>query len=96
MPKVTPIGSDIMKKSSIAKQRAEDEFKDAETIRNRIDALQRLTGCRTQEEFARMLNMPIRRLRYIRKNPEKFTMKEGICIQALARQYNVNVFVIDF
>lgn len=84
-----------MKKSAIAKRRAAAEFKEAEAIRKRMDALQMLAGCKTQAQFAIVLDMPLRRLRYIRQHPEKCSLKEALYIQTLAKQYDAMVFNID-
>lgn len=88
MPKVKPLGNPDMQAAAEARRAAERLFKDKNTLRRRIAALQRRAGYETQGRFAAALGLEERRLRYILENPESIKLSEGVSLQVLARQYD--------
>lgn len=92
MPKCEPLGSADTKKIATAKRAAAKAMPDSETMKRRIQALQKLCGYSSLEVFGTMIGIDARRLRHIEENPSTCKVEEAALLQTLANQLGYRIF----
>lgn len=94
MPRVKPLVplSKDAEARKAARERAEAEEMPRDEFCRKIDALEKIAGCKNHEAFASVIGVSPRRLRYLRAEPDAVKLIEAVRIQALAAQYGMAVF----
>ena len=92
MPKCEPLGNADTKKIITAKRAAAKAMPDSETLRRRIQALQKMCGYSSLDVFGTMIGIDARRLRHIAENPSTCKVEEAALLQTLANQLGYRVF----
>lgn len=92
MPKVQPLGSNLMKARALEKRGpGKVRSKEDNLILEGFDVLQRRAGFKNKRYFAEDMGFTDRRYREIREDPGIMRLNEIRRVQMYAKKYDVNV-----
>lgn len=91
MPRVKPLGNKDMQAIALAKRAVSSLSAEEETLIRQLNALKELTGKGKDAAFADLIGISEGRYRYLKRFPGQFKLCEIRLVQALAKQYNLEI-----